>query len=156
MPGRAFGKIIASATSAPRRRNLLSQSRTSTAGGLRAIPKFQDVSVRDIPNRQGTTWVKLRKSHREQILSALPPSATVTAVGSVIAVSHPRYLIGRDGPVMSPPPGFVVLLAADCRVDTDSSAGVPKPDRLFHPTAPGDLHRPGFEPRPFACQLAML
>src|SRR5262245_4550627 len=22
-------------------------------------------------------------------------------------------------------------------------------DRLFHPAAPGDLHRPGFEPRPF-------
>jgi len=22
-------------------------------------------------------------------------------------------------------------------------------DRLFHPAAPGDLHRPGFEPGPF-------
>src|SRR2546426_5961099 len=65
--------------------------------------------------------------------------------------------------------GFYAAAVACSRVQRNS---VPSPyavhdhsqpacqghDRLFHPAAPGDLHRPGFEPGPFLrlCTAAMV
>ena len=72
-------------------------------------------------------------------------SLNVSLAGNISR--SPATRRGAVPPFAKPPRRCAESTAGQARLGLHCNLN--RHDRLFHPAAPGDLHRPGLEPRPF-------
>jgi hypothetical protein len=114
--------------------------------GTKALPSWDSKTRRN--NLSGDLTVGRSKRTCELTSSVVPRG---TPFHRLVELGFPPTafdLVGCSRGCSLPGPAELGAVNPDAMHDHGQPAGQ-RDDCLFHPAAPGDLHRPGLEPRPF-------